>query len=109
MQRRRRVVHVGHQRLDAGTSVEGHLTRQKLERHDPQRVNIGARRHRVAQDLLGRHVLGRAHEQTFLGQVFGVFRGELLHQTEIEHLQGEFFSLRRYDDIRGLHVPVDHP
>ena len=83
--------------------VERRLAGERLVEHATERVDVGARVHLPALDLLGRAVLDRPDEGAGPRQPG---RRELLDRTEV----GEVSAVARADeDVRGLHVAVDEP
>src|SRR5262249_44883482 len=85
----------GHRAL----AVERHPAGEHLVEDDPDRVEVGLRRDRVALGLLGRQVLGGAHDRAGLGHVRRAGAGD----AEVGALGP---PLGVDDDVVGLDVAV---
>jgi membrane dipeptidase len=77
----------------------GHVTRQELERHDRQRIDVAALVHPPAACLLGAHVLGSAHRVAGSRRSFTA-----LGDAEVHHADA---PLAVEHDVGGLEVAVD--
>ena len=80
--------------------LEGLAVRQQLVEHGAQREHVRARRRLLAADLLGRHVVGRAHDHARAGHVGRRHLG----QAEVHDLD---LAAALDVDVRGLQVAVD--
>ncbi len=94
---------------DLAIAGERGLPGQALDQHAAQRVDVGPAVHRLAPDLLGRHVIDGPHELAGLGQ-----RGPVRHspdQPEVGqvHVLGPRCLALGQQDVRRLHVAVDQP
>ena len=83
---------------------ERRLSGERLEQQAAERVDVGARVDALAEDLLGRHVLGPRHHGPLPRQ--GVERLGRLGQPEIAQVG---VIAAREQDVRRLDVSVDHP
>ena len=81
----------GRERLFSGEELVGERS---------QRKDVGARVGLPAQNLLGRHVVGRAHDLASRGQR----RLRDVREPEVEELDLAVFGQK---DVSGLHVPVN--
>ena len=96
--------------LDGLRALEGDPPRQRLEQHGARREDVGARVDRVAEDLLRRHVARSAHDQAGPREV-ALQREGSARVARKRSSQAEVQELRpagRQEDVRGLHVAVDH-
>ena len=75
---------------------------QRLVEHHPEGVDVGPGVERMAFDLLGREVLGRAHHLAHLGEV-----GRGLGRLGDAEVGDEQATVGRGEDVPGLHVAVD--
>ena len=97
--------------LDGLRPREGRTPGQGLEQHRARGEEVGARVDRVAQDLLRRHVAGRAHHEAGPREVAlpreGTARdlGEGPGQAEVEDLR----AVRGEEHVGRFQVAVDHP
>ncbi len=61
----------------------------------------------AAEDLLGRHVLGRAHEEARLGEILRL-AGDVLDEAEVEHLDHvALVGAIGEEDVARLEIAVD--
>ena len=81
-------------------TLERQPPREQLEHDRPESVPIGGGAHGLLEDLLGRHVLGRA------GPRERRFTRAARREAKVEQ-HGP--PLRRHEDVRGLDVAVDAP
>jgi hypothetical protein len=91
------LVRDGHGRL----AVEGRAPREQLEGHDPNRVEVGAGIGRLAQELLGREVVGGPRYRPRLG---GARVRERVRQPEVGHLG---HAVPGDEHVLGLHIAVN--
>jgi hypothetical protein len=88
----------------------GDLAGEALEQHEAPRVEVGARRQRLAAQLLRRGVRRCPHELAAGGEAHG-FRGERpsgeASEPEVEHLGVAPETGLRHHDVVGLHVAMD--
>ena len=99
---RRRRVAVNHL-IESGVNrlrVERLAIGEQLVEHGARGEHVGSRVHAFAHDLLGRHVVRRAHDHAGLGQVGASEAGE----TEVEDLD---LPVGLDVDVAGLEVAVD--
>ena len=87
-----------------GVCREGFAQRQRLIQDDAEGEDVGSGVQLFALDLLGRHVRGRTHHLTG-GRELRVADQEL-PDPEVRDLRRK---RRREQDVRGLHVAVQHP
>lgn len=79
---------------------------QRLQQHEPERVDVGGGRWRLAARLLGRQIRGRAHHESRRRDPVAV---EQVRDAEVSQLRVEAAPRhigRREQHVRRLHVPV---
>ena len=95
--------------LRSGTA-EGRLAGDHLVGHRAQRIDVGARVHRLlAHRLLGRHVLRRSQAQPRLRHALAA---RLLHRqgnAEVGHQRVLVARTALQENVLGLDVAVNHP
>jgi hypothetical protein len=92
------------QHPDLEVSGVGRVTRQALEDHAAERVDVGPPVHGIALDVLGRHVVDRADQLT--GCRESAHRERPFCQTEVGDVH---VVLGRQEHVAGLNIPVDEP
>jgi hypothetical protein len=101
---------VGEHHRDVGVATERRLTDQALIQHAAQRVDVRPPVDLVAGDLLGGHVVDRAHQVT--AQARAGLVGEPLGETEVRQVD-VIGAIRPgagvEQDVRRLHVAVHQP
>jgi hypothetical protein len=86
---------------------EGELTGKHLEGHQRQGVLVALTAQRLASELLGAHVIGRAKDEACLGYLLPVAR-HCLGDSEVHDLDQVAAIARATDhDILGLEIPVN--
>jgi hypothetical protein len=114
-ERRRLLAQDRRHRLGAGGAFERPLAREHLEEHDAEGEDVRPVVHRVAANLLGRHVADRAHHHAGLGSTSdhrrrrrlaaaGADRRDLAGETEVEDLH---VPVARDEHVLGLQVAMD--
>ena len=105
---RRRLVEPPTDHLLARVGGERRVPRQTLEENAAERVHVGARVDRIAEELLGTHVLGRADHEPALRQRVFLRIVHRLGDAEVDDL-GDLFAraIARDDDVVGLEIAVD--
>ena len=88
-----------------GDARERDRSRQRLEEHAAEPIDVGAPVHVVAADLLGRHVVDRPDEMP----VGRPPVGDALGQAEVREVHVLATVLAVEQDVRGLDVAVDEP
>ncbi len=106
LHRRRRIVHVRHERSDSRPLVERDFAREHFVEHHAERVDVGARRNFGADDLFRGHVFRRPHEQTLLRQLLR-FTRHIFDETEVEHLDVvRFISVLSQQHVARLEIAM---
>jgi hypothetical protein len=77
---------VRHEDVHARRALERDLPREHLVHDDAERVDVRALVDVAALDLLGRHVLRGAHEESGLRELLLGPLAQVLHEPEVEHL-----------------------
>ena len=110
--RRGRLVEVAHDDLRVSLALEHRHPGGHVVQHAAQRVDVGAGSDRVAADLLGRHIVRRAHERRRHGDVaVAAVRVEDLGQAEVQQLHAlGLLAVKRgqHHHVGGLEVAVQH-
>ena len=97
-----------HHRLGHRLADERPVPGERLVEDHADGEEVAAMIERLAEGLLGRHVVGRADDHAALrqrGGVFGDVAADLLGNAEVEHLR----VASRHDDVVGLDVAMDDP
>ena len=84
--------------------LKRHATGEKFVKGDGQRIHVAAHAGLIARDLLGRGVVGRAHE-TAVGRARGRGHAEVRHLDRVGLRTGRD---RTQQQVGRLDVPVDH-
>ena len=94
-------------KLRAGGRRERHAPDEHLVQHDAERIDVAAAIDRVGrEDLLGRHVLGRAGHRVADGRA--VARGQDARDAEVDHLDVILdVELAHEQHVVGLEVAMD--
>jgi hypothetical protein len=100
-QRGRRFLELAAKDFDGARRFERKPPRQHPVEDDPERVDVGRRRHLFALRLLGRHVRGRSHQGARIGERIGAGHAG---DTEVGDLGA---TLLVEDDVRRLQVTMD--
>src|SRR6185312_4080051 len=88
---------------EGGVGFEGTAAGEKLVQHDAHGVDVGARVHGAATDLLRRHVVKGADRGAGLGGVGGVFAARF-GDTEVHQLEN---AVAGDHQVCGLDVAVN--
>src|SRR5205085_6300317 len=77
------------------------LPRERLVEDEPEAVDVGRPRDRLAAHLLGRHVGGRPEERPRVREAAG---GEVAHEPEVDEAR---LARLLDEDVLGLEIAVD--
>src|SRR5690606_37139507 len=74
-----------------------------------QRVDVAPSVETIADELLGAHVLGRAHHESHSRDLFALPLLRTLRDVEVDHLDLQALPPLHDHDVGGLEVSVDDP